>query len=162
MGYGPPSGGGGGGGIIVSKPATTARPNNAVISADPDLVLTALPAGRYVLDGLILWTSNAAADIACNIRGDVALATSFFFFLMKTAANAVPYSIAQGPEGILANDSTANWPTADTNVNAAQLNGVLNLAAPATISFIWAQNVANAVATSVLAGSWIRATLSSG
>jgi len=152
-------GGGGGGGMSLLravKAGATTRVNNTV-SADPDLVLSAVPAGNYQLFGQFFYTTNTTPSFQGSILASQALSSADSWYTLMRLSGGITAPVITSPRS--ATETTAvgtNFFTETTNDNVVMLWGTLVIPSATDISFQWAQWVTTGGTNTILkAGSYI-------
>jgi hypothetical protein len=125
------------------KAADTSRNTTTTLTADPDLTLSSVPAGRYAVE---IYLEITSASDTPGFKWTLAQNGSDWFVsgVGKDAANAVTSAFAD--------DSAASYSFADVNPNYDIVyQGALNMTSVGTVSVNWAQLVSDA--TNVTLGS---------
>lgn len=145
--------------ITAIKPNTQAVTNNASYTSDNDLILPLAAGATYMWEGFLMYDTLAAAGI--NMR----------FSYSGTFSNGMYTNGAINGSSSTTTDTAsyrAGSPTYGTGQAlaggngagaylAARPGGVITTTTAGNLFFEWSQSVANATATHVVQGSWIRA-----
>jgi hypothetical protein len=144
--------------LAKTKTAPTSRANAAALTDDPDLVLTNVPAGNYVLDGLLRTDAPAGGFRIMLGWGAPGYDGGFQVMTPPSLTGTVTASTASYWQ--LAGANAAVNPTVSvTTGNISLLSGALYLpAAQSKVSLMWCQSSSNATATVLNAGSYLRLT----
>lgn len=149
---------------LVWKTADETRASDATLTNDDELSVT-LEAGRiYLISIVALFTSGATPDFKCALEftGDT---TDFTGIVDWQGADSLINVIASGAETNAFTGSTGAFSTqvvpgnnAASTYGGVRYTGLLRVGASGgDLHFKWAQNVAGAAATTVVAGSYILA-----
>lgn len=141
--------------VWCRKTADTARTSTVTAAADPDLVVT-LTAGNYWLQGLIVYTADAAVDMKTGIYGPTGSNFYGTFRGANSGVSANPTTILIDPPGINTTISAANYVIGGLGAGAnltIDIQGLITLTTGGTVGFAWAQNASSATATTVRTGS---------
>lgn len=140
--------------LDIVKGSNTSRTSTTSLSADPHLAASVVASATYMLDGFIDYdgafgagglkldfTLPAGATLRWAVLGNVVSDTTQKYTSNTTASGSLPVG-TYGTGGLH---------------TGAILRGHLTVAATAgTVQLRWAQEVSNATATTVYAGSWLR------
>lgn len=133
--------------LTIRKTAQTSRASNTVLTADPDLQFTNLPAGTYELSGYIPGTSGAGGykwDIAAG-GGTIA---------SGGAGHAIVNNSGAPSLAVVALGAGITQSGVNNDINLLPI--VTAFSTAAALIFEWAQNVSNAANTIVLAGAYLK------
>lgn len=148
---------GGAGPMVAFKTSGTSRTNDTV-AADPDLLFSSVPVGRYKLEGYIGYVPGPG-----NVRGSIYSSTtantnnsSYAMFRTESGTTALT-GIQVG--GALSVVTSALQLNAGNNTGGAVIQGyVIVITAPVNIGFTWAQLTTNATPATIREGSWLELT----
>jgi hypothetical protein len=140
----------------VTKPANTSRANNATASADPDLTIN-LPAGTYSMSGFLSFTAPAApGGLKAQMFASQALATSRIAWQRAQTGSTTTATVLPNTAPTTVITSATQMDDSSGNSGGLELNGFLIIPSLTTLAITWAQQVSNAVATVIEAGSWMQ------
>ena len=121
------------------KTGATTRVNNT-ISADPDLVLSAVPAGSYQLFGQLYYTTDTTPDFRGSILVSQALSTADSWYSLMRMSSGVAAPIVIAARAVTQTTASAtDFGTSTTNDNIVLLWGTLVIPSATDVSFQWAQ-----------------------
>ncbi|MDX3024078.1 hypothetical protein [Streptomyces acidiscabies] len=144
--------------LVAYKTATTSRASTTTATADPDLVIpiAASELATYAIEGFLSLTSAllGGADIKVGLSysgtqsqgtwvgqgTDTSATTNARFFGQSINGNTQTYGVNGG------------------NFSIVEINGLITPTSAGTLSLLWAQNTANATATNMRLGSWLKLT----
>lgn len=139
------------------KTSDTSRANTAAVTPDPHLQLTLTGGGTYVISGLILYGGSAAGDIAIDWDGPQAAEGWWTTVAPSPNITSEPMIVR-----IIASkaDFAKSYGWVDNSAGdpfGMQISAIMKPASTVTYRLLWAQDTANATATTVYAMSWLRA-----
>lgn len=134
------------------KANTTQRTSNAVLTADPELVIAVAANERVRFEFEVFFDTNATADFKFTINGPAA-PNMVRYHYMHQAPGATVHGLAT--ETVYGTSISVTG--AGTTGGYVLVTGVINNGANAgNITFDWAQDTSDAGATSVLLGSEVK------
>jgi hypothetical protein len=142
---------------VVFKGADTQRASTTTVASDPDLSISGLAAGTYVLEGLIVYSGAAinTGDLKITVTatsGSVLVNTNWWGLVAPPTTGV---NNLQGVSSTFGTSFAYGTPGTNNNLNGA-LRGVFQAGVANTaITVQWAQNTSNATATTLRAGSWM-------
>lgn len=135
--------------LSAVKSSDTSRTNTTALADDPHLILLAVPAGNYIFQAYLQYTSaSATPDIKYAMRISNAPTTSAWSPFNTQPVLTFATAPAAQSRGIGAGQTVED-----------QLFGVVVVASTSAIAVQWAQDVLDAVnATTLQQGSWMTLT----
>lgn len=137
---------------VALKPASTARANTVILTADPDLAIGVLEPGTYTVDAIIAF-NNASVGVgaAFTVAYSGTLTTNFVSsFGMVGVVNGVATTVSLG--------TSVGFNFSGGVTNYVLVRGTFSVSAVGTVSINWAQNVSNASPTTLLKGAYMSIT----
>jgi hypothetical protein len=154
------------GGIINNGPingnwvgystSNTTRTSNTTLTADTFLTIPLGVPGTYAIDGIIFYNgANGSSDIKYQFQFTGTLTNSLLQLLAPAVAGStLQPAVVSAAVGTTLTSGTFGTPS----LIGMRVNGTVVVSAFGSLTFYWAQNTSNATATTVMQGSYIRAT----
>lgn len=139
------------------KTSNTSRANTASVAPDPHLQLTLVAGGTYVISGLILYGGSAAGDIQIDWDGPDSAEGWWTTVAPSPNITSEPMIVR-----IIASkaDFAKSYGWVDNSAGdpfGMQISAIIKPANTVNYRLLWAQDTANATATTIYAMSWLRA-----
>lgn len=140
----------------VRKPADASKTSDATLATDSDMTVNLSPSTKYMLTGLIMFDASQAGD---------------FKMALTTSGNATIQWAGMGPSvGSTAADGVSTVTTRRATSGFVQawggaaagtpvcvlISGIVETTDLASMTMSWAQNTADATATILKVGSWLK------
>jgi len=143
------------------KSANTSRASTTVLAADPHLTFASLPVGRYLLDGQFFVDTNTGdGDIKFDIQGSAVGTVAWGSaggFITPSGVTSGPGEWRSSSHTLAAAGSIAYMTsTSASSPTVVSVGANINVTTTGSVSILWAQNTSNAIATVLLADSWVR------
>lgn len=136
------------------KEVPTARANTIALADDPDLALTGLEPGFYILEGFINWTqSGTGGGNGPQLRLNIASGT-----VTGGAGSLIEADQTASPDGsadLIVLDpggGTRARTNSDTDLHRGHYRGYMEVTTTAAMALQWAQNTSHADSVSILGG----------
>lgn len=144
------------------KASTTSRTNTAALAADPDLTFTPTASADYKIDFCLYYNGNATGTQGIKVAFNRTSAGSNFFMWqgghnVVGTGSSFALSTAGNPGGTNSQFTQATISVASSRDYTCG-TGILNASSGVGYAVEWAQASANANATNMIAGSYMRAT----
>jgi hypothetical protein len=145
------------GATLAVKAADQTRTSTTALADDNTLVFTGLAAGTYTFEASLSMVSDPNADFKIAVRCDnVGASTSVVQMVPMEAGATIHVAGANNQLVVAAAPSASAWATSSSIYTILMSGVVIVTAGSSTIAIQWAQNVSDAGATTVRAGSWAR------
>jgi hypothetical protein len=141
--------------LWVRKPADTTRTSNATASADPDLLLTNVPASTYYrLQAMIAYSADTAADMRAGLYGPSGAT-------YKGQYQGAPLTVTGSPSTLSLDATVLGSGFGFGGIGSgtdiyAMFDGTYYSGVGGTMGFTWAQYVSNAIGTTVRTDSYLK------
>lgn len=143
--------------LTAYKTADTSRTSTATATADPHLSIAIPSAGTWEISGVLsylaLGPGGGDMKFTFTFSGTVTAASSWW-----VSGGVLPTSISAVNAGVIPIGTTTPVGGDTTILVGAQPDGTLTCTTSGTLAVSWAQNTSTATATTLKAGSRIRAT----
>ncbi|MFD7109188.1 hypothetical protein ACFWAF_03225 [Streptomyces microflavus] len=132
--------------VAVRKSASTSRASTATVSADPHLTMTLSP-GTYLLDALLMYDADAAADLKLGWIGPASTTGAWW----PGGADSSVAALASSPRwGALSDITTSTIPVGAVGagtIMACRPVGTVIIATAGVFALAWAQQSGSATPT---------------
>lgn len=138
--------------IVTKRKTSDTSRTNSTQAADPHLIIDVVP-GEYRIDAYLSYTGDAAADLKLGFFSPASTAGHWY-----TGGSDSANTLFASTPNWGAVDITTTRPVAGVgaaNVMACRPTGIAVVTATGQISLAWAQQVTNAIATTVRQHSWL-------
>lgn len=141
--------------VAARKSASTSRASTATVTADPHLTMT-LSVGTYLLDALLMYDADAAADLKLGWIGPASTTGAWW----PGGADSSAAALASSPRwGALSDITTSTIPVGALGagtIMACRPVGTVIIATAGTFALAWAQNSGSATPTVLRGQSWLQ------
>ena len=143
---------------VVVKPAPTVRNNTAAVAADPHLTIAVDPNAAYIVEGMLVYTATATADMRVQWTGP---SGSSYLGSPDAVASADTSGGASAPidrRGITLGSVAAHGGAGGQSLIARPVGHFKTAATGGYLTLQWAQQTAEASDATMLAYSWLKLT----
>lgn len=136
------------------KTSTTSRTSTTTLTSDPDITFSVVANATYLVEGLILFAADPAADLKIGWTAPTGASFPWCALGQTSTATGGSGSVITDGQDLTSTSFGLGAVTDNTKTMTAQVRGYLTISSTAgTFALQWAQIVSSSTATKLLAGT---------